>query len=150
MLAAVSWGLGSFTSLRITLPGDPLVATAWQLLFGGLVLTVAGACAGEGLHPSAFSATSLAALAYLVLVGSIVAFSCYAYALAHAPISKVSTYAYVNPLIAVVLGAVFLDERITIVTIAGMALIVASVVVVVRHEARRTAAVRAGAAAEAA
>jgi drug/metabolite transporter (DMT)-like permease len=86
-----------------------------------------------------FSTDSILAFVYLVLFGSIVAFSCYAWLLQHAPISQVSTYAYVNPVIAVALGAIVLHERIAAATVAGMALVVASVVVVVRREARRPA-----------
>src|SRR3954447_2672527 len=136
VVAAASWALGSFLSPRVALPRDPLTSTAWSLLIGGLVLVVAGLVAGEGadFDVAAFSAKSIAALAYLVVVGSIVAFSCYAWLLANAPISKVSTYAYVNPVIAVVLGAVFLSESVAAATVAGMALVIASVVVIVRRE----------------
>src|SRR3954471_6835685 len=137
LVAALSWALGSFISPRVDLPRDPLTSTAWSLLIGGTVLVAGGLLAGEGAEfdLSAFSAKSIAALAYLVVVGSIVAFSCYAWLLANAPISKVSTYAYVNPVIAVILGAVFLSERVAAATVAGMALVVASVFVIVRHEA---------------
>jgi drug/metabolite transporter (DMT)-like permease len=139
VLAAASWGLGSVIAQRIPMPGDAIVSTGWQLLFGGLVLLAGGFGAGEGgaLDVGAFSGKSIAAFAYLVVVGSIVAFSCYAWLLAHAPIAQVSTYAYVNPVIAVALGAVFLDERIAPETVAGMALVVVSVAVIVRREARR-------------
>jgi drug/metabolite transporter (DMT)-like permease len=138
ILAAASWGLGSVVAQRVPMPGDPIVSTGWQLLAGGVVACVAGLLAGEGgdVHPGAFSGTSISAFAYLVVVGSIVAFSCYAYLLAHAPISQVSTYAYVNPTIAVALGAIFLDERIAAATVAGMVLVIASVAVIVRREAR--------------
>jgi drug/metabolite transporter (DMT)-like permease len=138
LVAAVSWALGSFLSPRVDLPRDPLTSTAWSLLIGGLVLVAGGLVAGEGatLDIGAFSTKSVLALAYLVVVGSIVAFSCYAWLLANAPISQVSTYAYVNPVIAVVLGAVFLSEQVAVATVAGMALVVASVAVIVRREAR--------------
>jgi drug/metabolite transporter (DMT)-like permease len=139
VLAAASWGLGSVVAQRVSLPRDPLLATGWQLLIGGLVACAGGLIAGEAgaFHPSAFSGKSVAAFAYLVVVGSIVAFSCYAYLLAHAPISQVSTYAYVNPTIAVALGAVFLNERIATATVAGMVLVVLSVAIIVQCEARR-------------
>jgi len=139
VVAAVSWALGSFISPRVDLPRDPLTSTAWSLLIGGAVLVAAGLIAGEGgdVDVGAFSAKSLVALAYLIVVGSIVAFSCYAWLLSNAPISQVSTYAYVNPVIAVVLGAVFLSEAVSVVTLAGMALVVASVAVIVRQEARQ-------------
>ena len=137
LVAALSWAVGSFISPRVDLPRDPLTSTAWSLLIGGTVLVAGGLLAGEGaeLDLGAFSAKSIAALVYLVVVGSIVAFSCYAWLLGNAPISKVSTYAYVNPVIAVILGAVFLSERVAAATVAGMALVVASVFVIVRHEA---------------
>src|SRR3954453_14725210 len=139
VVAAASWALGSFISPRVDLPRDPLTSTAWSLLIGGAVLVAAGLIAGEGadVDVGAFSAKSLVALAYLIVVGSIVAFSCYAWLLSNAPISQVSTYAYVNPVIAVVLGAVFLSEAVSVVTLAGMALVVASVAVIVRQEARQ-------------
>jgi drug/metabolite transporter (DMT)-like permease len=146
VLAAACWGLGSVIAQRMRMPADPILATGWQLLIGGLVACAGGLALGEGgqVDVGAFSGKSIAAFAYLVLVGSIVAFSCYSYLLAHAPISQVSTYAYVNPAIAVALGAVFLDERIAAPTIAGMVLVIASVVVIVRREARRAPADAAG------
>lgn len=139
VLAAVSWALGSFISPRVDLPRDPLASTAWSLLIGGAVLVVCGVGAGEAadLDVGAFSAKSIAALTYLILIGSIVAFSCYSWLLANAPISQVSTYAYVNPVIAVALGALFLSEEVTAITIAGMALVIASVAVIVRQETPR-------------
>jgi drug/metabolite transporter (DMT)-like permease len=138
VLAAACWGLGSFIAQRVSLPADPLVSTGWQMLFGGAVMAVGGLVAGEGgrVDVAAFSTKSILAFVYLVLIGSIVAFSCYAYLLAHAPISQVSTYAYVNPVIAVILGALVLGEAVAPVTVVGMALIVASVAVIVRREAR--------------
>jgi drug/metabolite transporter (DMT)-like permease len=138
VVAAVSWALGSFISPRVDLPKDPITSTAWTLLLGGGVLVAAGLLGGEAgdVDVGAFSAKSLAAFAYLVVVGSIVAFSCYSWLLANAPISQVSTYAYVNPVIAVFLGAVFLSEDVAAATVLGMALVLASVWVIVRHEAR--------------
>jgi drug/metabolite transporter (DMT)-like permease len=136
VLAAASWGLGSVVAQRVETPADPLVSTAWQLLSGGVVLVAGGLLAGEGgsVDVSAFSTKSLLALAYLILIGSIVAFTCYSWLLAHAPISQVATYAYVNPVIAVALGAVFLSEEVAALTVAGMALVVGSVALTVRQE----------------
>jgi drug/metabolite transporter (DMT)-like permease len=151
VLAAASWGLGSFTAQRVAVPGDPLLATGWQMLIGGGVMAVGGLLAGEAsrVDAAAFSTRSLLAFVYLVFVGSIVAFTCYAYLLGHAPISQVSTYAYVNPVIAVFLGALVLDEHIGTLTVVGMLLIIVSVALIVRREARAAAArplpVRAGA-----
>jgi drug/metabolite transporter (DMT)-like permease len=138
VLAAAFWGLGSFIAQRIELPPDVLVTTAWQMLFGGLVMAAGGVAAGEvsDVDVAAFSGNSIAAFAYLVLIGSIVAFSCYAFLLENAPISQVATYAYVNPVIAVILGALILDEEIAPAMVAGTILIVASVWAIVRRESR--------------
>jgi drug/metabolite transporter (DMT)-like permease len=136
--AAALWATGSFASPRIAHPRDPLVNTGWQMLLGGVVISVAGLVAGEAgdFRLSTFSAESVAALAYLVLIGSIVAFSAYAWLLQNVPVSKVSTYAYVNPAIAIFLGWLVLGETVTPVTLIGAAVIVAAVAVVVRAEAR--------------
>jgi drug/metabolite transporter (DMT)-like permease len=143
VLAAASWGLGSFTAQQVDLPDDPLVATGWQMLVGGAVMAAGGVLAGEpaGLRFGELSTDSIVAFAYLVVIGSIIAFSCYAYLLKHAPISQVATYAYVNPVIAVVLGALVLDEQIGALTVLGTLMIVASVWAIVRQEARAKVAV---------
>jgi drug/metabolite transporter (DMT)-like permease len=109
------------------------------MLLGGLVITLAGLAAGEApeVEPSAFSTRSVLALAYLIVFGSWVAFTAYAWLLQNAPLSKVSTYAYVNPVVAIVLGWLVLDEVITGVTVTGAAIIIASVAMVVRVESTR-------------
>jgi drug/metabolite transporter (DMT)-like permease len=139
VIAATMWAAGSFASPRVRLPRDPLVSTGWQMLLGGAVCVVAGLAAGEApeVDPEAFSVRSVVALAYLIVFGSWLAFTAYAWLLQNAPISKVATYAYVNPVVAIVLGAVILDEVITPVMLVGATVIVASVALVVRHEAAR-------------
>ena len=136
IVAAVSWALGSFLQSRVDVPKDPLTSTAWSLFSGGLVLVAGGLIAGEAsdVDLGAFSTKSIIAFFYLVVIGSIVAFSAYSWLLTHAPISKVSTYAYVNPVIAVALGAVFLSEDVAVATLAGMVLVIASVAIIVRRE----------------
>ena len=136
ILAAFFWGTGSFLSKRLPLPSDPLTSTAWQMLLGGAVIGVAGALRGEigSVDVSRFSAASIGALAYLIVVGSLVAFTAYVWVLQHAPISKVATYAYVNPVIAIFLGWVVLSEEITPMVIVGATVIVASVASIVRRE----------------
>jgi drug/metabolite transporter (DMT)-like permease len=143
--AAVMWASGSFLAPKAGLPRHPLVATGWEMLLGGAVITLAGAAAGElgDVHPGRFSGDSLLAFAYLVVVGSIVAFSAYAWLLRNVPVSKVATYAYVNPAVAILLGWLVLDETITAPMLAGAAVIVGSVAVVVRSEAPGRAAARA-------
>ncbi len=135
--ASLSWALGSFASSRLPMPRDAALGTALEMLIGGLVLAALGPLLGE--HWNAVgdaSARSWIAIAYLALFGSILAFTAYVWLLQHAPISQVSTYAYVNPAVAVVLGAVLLSERITVVTVIGGLVILAAVAVVIRAETR--------------
>ena len=141
VFAAVMWATGSFASPRLALPRDPLVSTGWQMLIGGSVIVVVGLLAGEGgdVHLDAFSTRSILALAYLVVFGSWVAFTAYVWLLQNAPISKVATYAYVNPVVAIILGWLILDEVVTSTTIVGASIIIASVALVVRTESPRRA-----------
>ena len=129
--AAVSWGFGSFLSPSIGLPRDGLVTTGWQMLFGGLVLVFGGAIAGE--HVGTPSAESIWAWVYLVVIGALVAYTSYTWLLRNAPLQLVSTYAYVNPVVAVILGALILNESVGVITVLGTAVIVASVAVIVRQ-----------------
>jgi drug/metabolite transporter (DMT)-like permease len=135
VVAGMSWALGSVLSQRFDMPSDPLVATAWGMLFGGLVMLAGGLIAGEGGNFSldAFSTKSILALAYLIVLGAIVGYSCYGYLLEHAPLSLVSTYAYVNPVIAVILGAIVLGEGIAPLTVLGMVLVVGAVAITIRQ-----------------
>jgi drug/metabolite transporter (DMT)-like permease len=137
VLAAVLWAFGSFLSPRIAVPRDAFVATGFEMLIGGLFLLAIGlAVTSPGrLDPSTYSARSIFGLWYLIVFGSIVGYSAYAWLLANAPIAKVSTYAYVNPVVAIGLGAIVLDEAITWRIVAGALLILASVAIVVRREA---------------
>jgi drug/metabolite transporter (DMT)-like permease len=137
VVAAASWATGSVASSRADLPGDPLVSTSYQMTIAGLLMVVGGAAAGEvgDVHWGGLSAESLGAFAYLIVIGSIVAYTAYTWLLRHAPVSRVATYAYVNPVIAVFLGWIVLSEEITALTLAGAAVIVASVAFIVRHEA---------------
>jgi drug/metabolite transporter (DMT)-like permease len=132
------WASGSFASPRISLPRDPLVSIGWQSMLGGLAVFASGLIAGEGgdIHPGEWSARSLLGLAYLITFGSLLAYTAYTWLLQNAPISKVSTYAYVNPVVAIVLGWLINDESISAMMIAGTAVIVASVALVIRIESR--------------
>jgi drug/metabolite transporter (DMT)-like permease len=136
LLAAASWAAGSFAAQRLAMPSDPLVSTGWQLTFGGALLVLASPGEWGGLDPGAFSLRSAAAFAYLVLAGSLVAYTAYAWLLQHAPIGRISTYAYVNPLVAVALGWAVLGEQVRAATLAGAALIVASVALILREAPR--------------
>jgi drug/metabolite transporter (DMT)-like permease len=139
VFAAVMWASGSFASPRLKLPRDPLVSTGWQMLLGGLAIVTIGLALGEApeVDPEAFSTRSVLALGYLIVFGSWVAFTAYAWLLQNAPISKVSTYAYVNPVVAIVLGFLILDEVVTPITVIGAAIIIVAVALVVRIENAR-------------
>jgi drug/metabolite transporter (DMT)-like permease len=137
--ASVSWSLGSYFGHRLPLPRDGFVATTWEMLSVGAVLLVMGAARGElgSASPSAFSLESVLAWLYLGIFGTLVAFTAYTWLLRNAPISKVVTHQYVNPVVAIALGALFLSEEITLAAGLGAALIVGSVFVAVRSERPR-------------
>ena len=135
--AAFCWASGSFASSRLRLPSDPIRSTAWQMLIGGLAMTTVGLVAGEGgqVEFGAFSTESVLAFAYLVLIGSLVAFTAYVWLLQNAPISQVATYAYVNPVVAIVLGARFVGEEVTPLVAVAATVIVVSVAGTIKREA---------------
>jgi drug/metabolite transporter (DMT)-like permease len=136
------WSIGSFTASRAELPGSPLLTTVVQMVSGAVGLTAAGLLRGEQVDLSAVTGRSALALAYLVVFGSIVAFTAYSWLLGVAPVSQVATYAYVNPVVAVLLGAVLADEVVSAATVAGGAVTVLAVAVVVSQEGRRRRALR--------
>jgi drug/metabolite transporter (DMT)-like permease len=133
--AAGMWALGTMTARRGAFPASPVLATGMELLAGGAVLLVLAAVSGEfgSLHPGHVSARSWLALGYLIVAGSIVAFSAYGIAVRSLPTPTVATYAYVNPVVAVLLGALILGERLTAAMIGGGVLVVGAVVLVVRR-----------------
>ena len=127
--ASVSWGVGSVLAGRLPAPASPLVGSAMEMLTGGVVLTGLAAVTGEltRVDPAQVSGHSLLGLLYLIGPGSLLALTCYVIALRRLPTSVVSTYAYVNPVVAVSLGALFLGERPTLATLLGGAVVVAAV-----------------------
>lgn len=136
--ATVSWAAGSLYARRAPLPRSQLLATGIEMLGGGIMLIVAGALLGEigRTNVEDFSLRSLVAVAYLIVFGSIVAFTAYTWLLANVPVSTVGTYAYVNPIVAVALGAVFLSEPITPRTLVAAAIIIGAVVAMVSGRPR--------------
>ncbi|WP_372499959.1 EamA family transporter [Streptomyces sudanensis] len=132
------WSVGSFSSSRIPMPRNPFTTSAYEMLAGGLGCALVGLVRGEqhGLDPAEVSARSWAALAYLIVFGSLIAFTAYAWLLHTAPISLVATYAYVNPVVAVLLGWLILDEALTWPIALGGAIVVAGVWLIVRTERR--------------
>jgi len=141
-VATLAWALGTFLSPRLATPRNALVSTSYQMLAGGVALLVAGLGRGELAHvdPATFSTASLIAFAYLVVFGSLVAFSAYTWLLQNASVSLVATYAFVNPVVAVVLGALILAEPVTPTIVIGAAIIVVAVAFIVfRQNAARRA-----------
>jgi len=127
--ASVSWGIGSVLAGRLPAPASPLVGSGMEMLTGGIVLTGLAAATGELTHidPAHVSTQSLLGLLYLIGPGSLLALTCYVIALRRLPTAAVSTYAYVNPVVAVSLGALLLGERPTLATLLGGAIVVLSV-----------------------
>ncbi len=134
--ASFMWALGSFLSPRIPVPRDALVATGYEMLCGGVVLLVIGvfAYSPSELDPANWSSRSILGLVYLITFGSLLGYSAYVWLLANAPIAKVSTYAYVNPVIAIALGVIVLDETVTLRIVVGALLILAAVAIVLQRE----------------
>src|SRR6202042_3379241 len=137
--AAAAWGFGSVLSHRLAVPSHAMLAAAIEMLAGGVVLLAVGAGAGEFSHIqwSSVPATSWIALAYLIGPGSILAFTAYGYALSHLPLTTVSTYAYVNPVVAVLAGIMFLGEQFTWREGLGAVLVLVSVIITL-HRSRST------------
>lgn len=131
--AALSWSIGSLYARGAPLPSRPMVGTAMEMLSGGALLAIGGLVRGElsGFHFADVTAASFWSWVYLVVVGSLAGFTAYIWALGHAPVSLVSTYAYVNPIVAVFLGWLILDERLTGRTFVAGAVIVAAVALIV-------------------
>ena len=131
MLSALMWSVGTVASARLAMPRDAFAATAWEMLTGGTLMLPWCIADAGGLSPSLGSGL---AWVYLVTIGSVVGYTAYTWLLAHAPLSTVSTYAYVNPVVAILLGVLFRNEHLTWQILAGAAIVVAAVAVVVRQE----------------
>ncbi len=142
--AALLWATGTFISTRVEMPRSAFASTAYQMVAAGVVLLIAGPLLGElrDLNVARFTVASLAGFVYLVVFGSLVAFSAYTWLLQNASVSLVATYAYVNPVVAVFLGTLFLAEPITPTMLAGAALILAAVAFIVRRSTGRAPSAR--------
>jgi drug/metabolite transporter (DMT)-like permease len=136
--AAISWAIGSVYSRRVPMPASPIQAAGLQMLAGGLLLFGAGTLLGEpgAVDPATFGTDSLIALAYLIVFGSLIAYSCYIWLLSHVSIGVISTSNYVNPIVAVALGVVILDEPMTPRTWLAAAIIIGAVVAMVSGRPR--------------
>jgi drug/metabolite transporter (DMT)-like permease len=129
LTGSFGWAYGSVLSSRWTLNIGVFAAIAWQMTFGGLVDTAVAFATG-GFHHIEWNLRVVLAIAYLVICGSWIGFTCYIWLLEHVAAPKVGTYAYVNPVVAVVLGWMFLDEKVDGFMFAGTAIILAAVTMV--------------------
>ena len=137
VFSSFAWAAGSLYATRAARPADPLVGVAMQMLTGGVVLCAAGVGQWSSVDLGGVSARSAGGLAYLIVIGSIVGYSAYGWLLHNAPTSLVSTYAYVNPVVAVLLGALFLSEPVTEHTLVGGAVIVVAVALIISARPKR-------------
>jgi drug/metabolite transporter (DMT)-like permease len=138
LLAAVGWASGTFATTRMPTPANPFALAAAQMLVGGGILMAGSVLAGDRPDLGAVGPSAWWAWAYMAVVVSLAAFSAYAYALAALPVSTVATYAYVNPVIAVLLGVLVAGERFSATQLAGGAVVLLAVVVVIAAERPRT------------
>jgi drug/metabolite transporter (DMT)-like permease len=139
LVSPMCWTVGSlYAARRAVLPAPALFATGIEMAAGGAVVLLFALLTGEvaDFDPAAVAADSWLALAYLLIVGSIVAYSTYAWLLGVAPLSRIATYAYVNPVVAVLLGWLVLDEPLSLRTLAAAMVIVTGVVLIVSAKGR--------------
>jgi drug/metabolite transporter (DMT)-like permease len=130
LVGGLGWSYGTLFGRRADLPKSPLLTTGMEMLTGGAFLIIAGLATGESAHfaPSAVSRTSLLGLLYLITLGSLVGYSAYTYLVTATTPAKLGTYAYVNPVIAVILGATVAGEPIGPMTVVAIAMIIGAVV----------------------
>jgi drug/metabolite transporter (DMT)-like permease len=138
-LSSFLWSCGTVLATRRPMPADPFVSTVVEMAVGGAAMVVLGSMGGEWsrLDLGGVGSASWIAFVYLVVVGSLAGYSAYVWLLARAPLSLATTYAYVNPAVAVALGALFLDEPLTASVLIGGAVIIVAVAVVISAESRR-------------
>ena len=132
IVAAVNWSIAAALSRRLPLPSSKVMSSGVQMLVGGALLSLAAAILGEfrSFHPSAVSTAAWLSLLYLIVAGSIVAFTAYVWLLHHESPTKVGTYAYVNPVVAVVIGYFFGGEDLGLRTVLGTLCVLISVVTI--------------------
>ena len=129
LFSSMSWAIGSVFSRKWQMKVDPLVATSYEMIFAGLAHVVLVMITGQ-LHKASFNRRGVMAVLYLVVFGSWIGYTAYIWLLKHVPTPKVATYAYVNPIVAVLLGWIVLHERFDHFMLAGTIVIVAAVVLV--------------------
>jgi drug/metabolite transporter (DMT)-like permease len=140
LLASLSWAIGSVFSRQAEIPASPLLATGMEMIAGGIGLLVVGTVLGEWqqLRLEEISIRSWWSLAYLIIFGSLMGFATYTWLLRVAPISLVSTYAYVNPLVAIFLGNVLAQEPLTTQLVISAGIIIGSVIIITTANIRQS------------
>ena len=137
LIGNIAWAFGTFMTQRIPIPKDPFVLTSYEMLFGGIALTIAGFIRGEKVNLEVISQMTLTskwAWVYMVLIGSIVGYGAYIWLLSNASLSLASTYAYVNPVVAVILGFLILSEPLKWPLFVGGLIILTGVALIVNGE----------------
>jgi len=142
IFASISWSIASVMTRKLTLPDSKVMSAGAQMLSGGILLALTAAAFGEfrHFHPSAVSRNVWLSLLYLIVAGSIIGFTAYVWLIHHESPTKVGTYAYVNPIVAVLVGYFLGGEALTMRTIVGTLFILISVVVITTTPAKKTAA----------
>jgi len=145
LVSSFIWSAGSLYSRSAKHAASPFLTAAQQMLCGGLLLLLTGIVAGEmrRFHPASVSILSLASFIYLVIIGAVVGYTAYIWLLRHCDPAKVATYAYVNPIVAVLLGAAFAGETVTPRVLIAAALIIGSVAIVITAQQLKAKAERA-------
>jgi drug/metabolite transporter (DMT)-like permease len=139
IIASVSWSIATVLARKLPLPPSKVMSSGAQMLAGGIMLTLAAAAFGEfhNFHPSTVSSGAWLSLIYLIIAGSIIGFTAYVWLIHHESPTKVGTYAYVNPVVAVVLGYFFGGEALGLRTILGTLFVLISVLVITTTQAKK-------------
>jgi drug/metabolite transporter (DMT)-like permease len=142
IFASISWSIASAMTRKLPLPSSKVMSSGAQMLSGGVLLTIAGAALGEfrNFHPAAVSREAWLSLLYLIVAGSIIGFTAYVWLIHHESPTKVGTYAYVNPIVAVLVGYFLGGEALSARTILGTLFILVSVIVITTTPAKKPAA----------
>jgi drug/metabolite transporter (DMT)-like permease len=141
IISPITWSIASAFSRKLPLPKSKLMSSGAQMLLGGIFLTIAAGAFGEfhDFHPAAVSGRAWFALAYLIVAGSIIGFTAYVWLLHHESPTKVGTYGYVNPIVAVILGHFLGGEALTARTVVGALFVLVSVVIITSAPAKKAA-----------
>src|SRR5438067_7635876 len=139
LVSSFLWSAGSLYSRAAKHAASPFLTAAQQMICGGILLLLAGVVTGElpRFHPGSVSMLSLGSFVYFVIIGAVVGYTAYIWLLRHCDPAKVATYAYVNPIVAVLLGTFFAGETVTVRTLIAAALIIGSVALIITAQQLR-------------